>query len=285
MLVGVYYICLMRVLRAIFDFYLDASIHVALAAWCLIRVTAYTLNISSDPYLELFLFLSTIAVYNFIKYGVEAEKYIKVSKPYHKAIQIFSFLCLAAAAYPALFLSSRVYGGLAGVALLVFLYAFPVLPRSNKLRDWGLVKIAIIGLVWSISTVFIPVWQAAEQLNWDIYLEGFQRFLFVMVWMLPFEIRDLQYDDPELRTIPQRIGIRNTKTFGIIILALFMMVIGLKDDIQLNAEIVKASIAILLLVLLEVTREDQPKYYASFVVDALPLLWYGTIVIYDTFYS
>lgn len=275
----------MRVLRAIFDFYLDASIHVALAAWCLIRITGHTLNIPIDPYLEIFLFLGTIAVYNFIKYGVEAEKYFKVTQPYHKSIQIFSFLCLAGAAYPALFLGTKVYVGLAVIAFLVFLYAFPVLPRSNKLRDWGLVKLAMIGLVWSISTVFLPVFQADVQLSWDIYLEGIQRLLFVVVWMLPFEIRDLKYDEPELRTISQRLGVQRTKMVGIILLAIFMTLIGFKDYIPINAEIVKASIAIVLLVLLELAREDQPKYYASFVVESLPILWYGAIVIFGIHYS
>ena len=285
MIAGVSYFCLMRVLRAIFDFYLDASIHVALAAWCLIRVTCHTLNIPIDPYLETFLFLSTIAVYNFIKYGVEAEKYFKVSKPYHKSIQIFSFLCLAGAAYPSLFLTPKVYLGLAVVALLVFLYAFPVLPRFNKLREWGIVKIAMVGLVWSISTVFLPVWQAEVSLKWDIYLEGVQRFLFVVVWMLPFEIRDLKYDKPELRTIPQRYGIQRTKMVGIILLALYMSLIGFKDNMQINTEIVKASIAILLLVFLELAREEQPKYYSSFVVEGLPILWYAAIIVFDSYYS
>ena len=285
MISGVYYFCLMRVLRAIFDFYLDASIHVALAAWCLIRITGHTLDIPVDPYLEIFLFLSTIAVYNFIKYGVEAEKYLKVVQPYHRSIQIFSFICLAAAAYPALFLEVKVYVGLAVVALLVFLYAFPVLPRSNKLRDWGLVKIAMVGLVWSITTVFLPLLQVEASLKWDMYLEGIQRFLFVMVWMLPFEIRDLKYDDPALRTIPQRIGIQRTKMVGIILLATFMTLIGLKDELRFTAEIIKASIAILLLVLLELSREDQPKYFSSFVVEALPILWYGAILLFDTYYS
>lgn len=275
----------MRFIRAIFDFYLDASIHVALAAWCLIRVTGHTLNIPIDPYLEIFLFLSTIAVYNFIKYGVEAEKYVKVKRPYHRAIQIFSFLCLAGAAYPALFLVLEVYAGLVVVAFLVFLYAFPVLPRSIKLRDWGLVKIAMVGLVWSISSVFLPVLQTDAIQNWDIYLEGIQRFLFVVVWMLPFEIRDMKYDKPEQRTIAQRLGIQRTKMVGIILLAIFMTLIGFKDHMQINAEIIKASIAILLLVLLELTRKDQPRYYSSFVVEALPILWYAGIVIIEAYYS
>lgn len=275
----------MRVLRGIFDFYLDASIHVALAAWCLIRISTHTLNIPPDIHLEIFLFLSTIAAYNFIKYGVEAEKYFWVSNVYHKRIQLFSFLCLGVAIYHGFFLTSIVYGGLAGIALLVILYAIPVLPRSSKLRNWGIVKIGIVGLVWTITTVLLPVLQQGMPVSWDVLLEGIQRFLFVIVWILPFEIRDLRSDSPDLQTLPQRVGIRNTKTIGIVLIVLYMAITGFKDDIAFQAEIVKLTIALILLVLLELSQREQPKYFSSFVVEAIPLLWYGGILVLEAFYS
>ena len=39
--------------------------------------------------------------------------------------------------------------------------------------------------------------------------DTFQRFLFVVVAILPFEIRDIQYDSLKLSTIPQQIGVAN----------------------------------------------------------------------------
>ncbi len=41
-----------------------------------------------------------------------------------------------------------------------------------------------------------------------------QRVLLVLAFLIPFEIRDLAYDKPELKTIPQRIGVTQTKIFG-----------------------------------------------------------------------
>ena len=275
----------MRVLRVFFDFYLDASIHVALAAWCLIRISIYTLNISTEIHLELFLFLTTLAAYNFIKYGVEAEKYILLSNSYHKQIQLFSFLCLAGAIYHGFFLAPLVWAALFGMAILVILYAIPVLPHARKLRNWGMVKIGIVGLVWSITTVLLPVWQAGTSVSWDVHIEGVQRFLFVVVWILPFEIRDMEIDNPELQTLPQRVGVRNTKTIGIALLVLCMALTGFKDDISFNYEMVKVSIALILLVLLELSQQEQPKYFASFVVEAIPLLWYVAILVLERYYS
>ena len=36
----------------------------------------------------------------------------------------------------------------------------------------------------------------------------------VFVLTLPFEIRDLQYDDSTLETLPQRVGVKKTKIIG-----------------------------------------------------------------------
>ena len=57
-------------------------------------LTGSILNIPIDEHLAFFLFFSTIASYNFIKYGLEAEKYILVANRYHKNIQFFSFIAL-----------------------------------------------------------------------------------------------------------------------------------------------------------------------------------------------
>ena len=82
----------MHELRKLLDFYLDASIHVALAVTALVLVTYLFLNIPVENPLLGFSFFSSIVCYNFIKYGVEAKKYLIVSKTYHKRIQTFSFL-------------------------------------------------------------------------------------------------------------------------------------------------------------------------------------------------
>ena len=41
--------------------------------------------------------------------------------------------------------------------------------------------------------------------------------------MLPFEIRDMQYDSLKLSTIPQRIGVMKTKIIGVFMLLFFLL--------------------------------------------------------------
>src|SRR5690606_9313982 len=61
----------MNVFKNIFDFYLNASIHVALAVLSLAGVSFLLMDAIPDFKLLGFIFFSVIVCYNFIKYGVE----------------------------------------------------------------------------------------------------------------------------------------------------------------------------------------------------------------------
>ncbi|MGY8915699.1 MAG: hypothetical protein ACKVJF_11540, partial [Flavobacteriales bacterium] len=204
----------MKWLKQVFDFYLDASIHVALAVFAMTMVTCLILNISLDPNLAIFVFFGTIVGYNFVKYGVEAKKYLLVANSYHKNIQIFSFVAFFIAIYHAWFLNYAAWKCIAILVLLTTLYAIPVLPKAKNLRSLGGLKIVVVAIVWAGATVHLPVLAASGDLTWDVWVEAVQRFLFVLVLMVPFEIRDLKYDGPDLKTLPQLIGFLRTKMIG-----------------------------------------------------------------------
>lgn len=265
----------MRIFKVLFDFYLDASIHVAFAAISLIGISCISLNIPVDSHLLIFVFAGSIAVYNFIKYGVEAEKYIKVTNTYHKGIQFFSIAFLGLAAYQAWFLNMEIYISLIIIAVLVGLYALPILPKAGKLRNWGVSKVIIVGIVWAIATVLIPVIKAGQSFNWDVWMVFSQRVLFVLAWMLPFEIRDLKYDSPDLRTLPQSFGPRKTKILGGILLTIMCLLLFFKDYIApLEIPVTLFITAVLMLFILG-SRQEQQTYYSSFFVEGIPLLWVG----------
>ena len=87
------YICHMKVLRRLFDFYINSSIHVALAVTSLVMVTLYEFELPLDFALVGFLFFGTITGYNFVKYaGVAGLHHRSLAKSL-QAIQVFSFLC------------------------------------------------------------------------------------------------------------------------------------------------------------------------------------------------
>ena len=214
----------MKPLKRIFDFYLDASVHVALAVFCFVWLTGFLLDIAISKNLAYFLFFGTIASYNFIKYGLEAEKYILVANRYHKNIQVFSFFALGFALYHGYFLTKETWVGLGILSFLTALYALPVLPKAKNFRSLGGFKVFPVALVWTGSTVILPLLEIGGSLDWDVWVETTQRFLIVLVLMLPFEIRDLQYDALEHRTIPQRFGVPKTRIIGFVwTVILFLM--------------------------------------------------------------
>tara|TARA_R110002167_G_scaffold123455_2_gene302427 strand:+ start:130 stop:936 length:807 start_codon:yes stop_codon:yes gene_type:complete len=260
-----------------FDFYLDASIHVALAVFFLVHATAVVLNVRVEEHIAFFLLFGSISCYNFIKYGVEAEKYIKVASKYHKFIQVFSFGCLVLAGYHAYFLNLDTFIGIGILLFLTGLYALPVLPGAKNLRSLGGLKIFLVAIIWAGATVILPVLAVGDTLSWDVWIECLQRFMFILIIIIPFEVRDLAYDKPDLRTLPQRFGVANTKSFGAFLTLPFFFMTFLKDSIGAQELIGKGILFLILGILMFVTKRKQSLYFASFWVEGIPILWYGIL--------
>lgn len=270
----------MKIIQRVFDFYLDASIHVALAVFALVMVTNEILNISVDSHFSWFLFFATIACYNFIKYGVEAEKYILVANHYHKNIQLFSFVALVPTFYHAYFLNIETWLGIGSLLLLVGFYALPVSPNARNLRSLGVLKIFIVALVWSGITVMVPLLSDKGFIfSWDVYIEAAQRFVLVFILLVPFEIRDLAYDHENLKTLPQRYGVANTKFFGAFGVILFFTLTFLKDYISQTELIGKGLLFLILGSLMFIAKRNQSKYFSSFWVESIPILWWVLVLL------
>ena len=277
------YFCLMGWLSRIFNFYLDASIHVAFAVISLLLITNLYLNILPDKHLILFIFFGTIPSYNFIKYGVEAKGYILVKNSYHKQIQIFSLILLALAGYHFFFLSYLVWFICFVLALLIGLYALPVTSRHKNLRNSGILKVMLVALVWTGTTVIIPLISSSISFSWDIYLLILQRFILILILLIPFEIRDLENDELHLKTIPQRIGVSKTKNLGLFLSLIFYAITFLKDDLSRLEIMGNTILFLILIIMLLMTHRNQSKYFASFFVESIPICWLGILIFLESY--
>lgn len=269
----------MSLIKKFFDFYLDASIHVALGIFSLAYVTALTLNISVPLELYFFIFFGSISCYNFVKFGVEAEKYILVANTYQKNIQFFSFGCLLVAGYQLFFLSEKVFVGLLILAAITGLYALPVLPKNKNFRSFSGLKILIVATVWAGTTVILPAISQLDTISWNVKVETVQRFLFVLILLVPFEIRDLKYDNAALKTLPQRVGVKGAKMIGYGWTILFYLTTFLKTDLDSTNIIVKTILFLVLMLVIFKTELNQKKYFSSFWVEAIPLLWWLLFIV------
>ena len=140
-----------------------------------------------------------------------------------------------------------------------------------------------MALVWAGTTVVLPIIAADMVLDWDVAVELVQRFLMVLILMLPFEIRDLDYDDPELRTLPQRYGYLKTKVFGAVGAVVFFFLTFLKDYLTYFEVLGKGLAFLGLGVLMLATRRNQSQFFSSFWVEAIPIFWWVCILLLDVF--
>ena len=98
-----------------------------------------------------------------------------------------------------------------------------------------------------------------------------QRIFIVIVLMLPFEIRDLDEDQVHLSTIPQKIGIKNTKIIGFALLGDSILLEFFKHQLSQNILLTACFIGVLSAVLLAKSQKQQGRYYASFWVESIPV--------------
>lgn len=249
------YFCGMQWIKRIFDFYLKASIHVALSVVSLAYVGFQSLNIIGSPALGVVLFSATVMGYNFIKYGLGGAYFIKVSNKSFLPMQALSFLCGAMGVYGLLSLNTLSYLTLLILLVFTVLYALPVFPSQRNLRAFRGLKIYIVAFVWAAATVILPLTTVGKSLfigesnglSPQFTTEGlaFQgqsvqtaaepffgmavlglflsHFFLVLALMVPFEIRDYLIDTPALKTLPQRYGIKKAQRIGILWAFLFVL--------------------------------------------------------------
>lgn len=273
------YFCFMQFFKQLFRFHINASIHVALAVYALVRITEMYFDLPYSESLDYFIFYGTITGYNFVKYAGVAKLHHRSLTNNLKIIQLFSLACFVLLCYYGWQLSFKTLLFLLPLVLLTLLYAVPFLSGFQKnLRNISHLKIIVVALVWAGFTVLLPLFDYGKTFSSDVYLMAVQRFLLVVVLMLPFEIRDLQFDAISLQTIPQKIGVERTKKLGYILLGFCLVlefIITPNTDFRTSFLILFS----LILILLMRAAENQSKYYSSFFVEAVPIIWWVILLI------
>lgn len=271
----------MRIFKQIFNLYIDGSIHVALSCYALVRMTQQMFQISQDEKIAYFAFFGTIVGYNFVKYEALARAKKTQMRKELKVISVLSFLSLLAVGFY-FFQLQRITQIISfAVLVLTLLYTLPFFPNRKNARNWAGLKIYIVALCWVGVTVVLPVLNAEIDITSDFYLKCVQRFLLIFALILIFEIIDLANDDPHLQTVPQQIGVKRTKIIGLLLLIPFYFLEFLKtnfDQKQLIVNLILVSIISLFLLL---ANEKSSKYYTSFWVESIPILWWLILVLFQ----
>lgn len=269
----------MKWLKSVFSFYIYSSIHVALAVVSMTYVSLIEFRLPTDWSLLFFVFFSTITGYNFVKFYGIAKFHHRSLASWLRIIQVFSLMCFLLMIYFATQLEFKTLFYISIFAVVTFLYAIPFLPnrffldRKKNLRNIGGLKVYVIALVWAGVTVLLPILDNNVPFDMDVWITAMQRFALVMMLMLPFEIRDLRYDSLKLATIPQKIGVRNTKIMGLVLSILFLLLEFFKDELSSKIIVLTFAVTFITLLFILFSNKTRSDYYSAFWVESVPILW------------
>jgi|GEM_PF-515063 len=178
---------------------------------------------SSEGLLPLFVFFATVFLYNFQRvvklfqkpsYSIPGRNTWLVKN--RLAIMIWSIVGGIVMIVIALNLPLRDWIVLSIGGFFSILYVMSIGKRDGKsvaVRELPFIKIFLIAISWVIMGAIFPQvhhegWRALEsnQLIWM----SLEKFFFIWAITIPFDIRDLEYDDKRMKTIPQLFGVNGS---------------------------------------------------------------------------
>ena len=262
----------MKFLKQILNFYIKFSIHIGLAVFSLVQITCLSMNISIFAALKIFIFFGTILGYNFLKYGTFFQKNNLIIK--ENLLLIFvSILSFAGACYFFIQLQRKVQFLFILMGFMVFIYPF--------LRKYGIIKMFLVSFCIALITVYIPSF-SKNILIYDYHIILIQRFLIIVCLLIPFEILDSKNDPFAMQTLPQHLGVKKTKFFGLVLLVLFCVLEIFFNNRKEDYKFLLLSffIAIVIALFIIFANTKRSKYYTSFWVESIPIFWWILLLIF-----
>ncbi|MBC8265426.1 MAG: hypothetical protein H8E84_00490 [Flavobacteriales bacterium] len=260
-------------LKRLFHFFIFSNIWVAFCVLAL-ALSSEILIETSNYKISQFVFFATIFTYNFqsVVRVDKGQKHTRRVWLFKNKIAIYLLMLVGMIMSIYRFIdfksSTQIVVVLSGVLSVLYPFGIMKIPFT---------KIFIISLVWTISTMLLLVLENNIPLNQNVLLQLIARFLFVFAITIPFDIRDLKFDDKQLKTIPIIFGVHKSKLISIsalFIAELLMVFLFLYQQVllvHLIAIIFVLLVASIFIIKSDINRSD---LYYSFWVEGLSLFFY-----------
>ncbi|PCH51976.1 MAG: hypothetical protein COC22_04835 [Flavobacteriaceae bacterium] len=278
----------MRFLKKIVNFYIFSNIHVALAGFSLTKITLLEFGIVENL-TPIFVALSVIISYNFIRFLEIKEKRLHWSKnwffEHKKELFLLSFLSIILLVYILFFSNFNLKAILVLLpfAFMTFFYAIPLFKIGKievSFRNFPFIKIISIAIAWSGITVLFPLYESNYEFTLNVYIEFLQRFFILIAITIPFDIRDTNVDPKSLKTLPQVLGVTNSKLIGYISLLLVFSLEFFKENYITITSYLLIAISFVTALFLVFSSPKRNRYFTGFWVEAIPILWFILIVLF-----
>jgi len=285
-----------KILQPVFDFLLFSNVFMAICAVAQGLVTFYLIGSKPDFRVTWLLFTATLGVYS-LSILMTRPKQPELS-PHPRIRWFFKYYNIMVtmtivsmmSLIPLFFLIS-----MESRILMVFLcilsvaYSMPLFSLGDQkfgLRNIPGLKQFLITLVWTMSTVLLPILEAQEHHLTTISMRDTtilvaERFLFIAALTIPFDIRDLFEDSKSgLKTVPVVWGEKKALLFCQALLVLYVVLLLLFRGSGFNADFWSQAITVLLAGwLIFKSKWTKNEYYYFFFVDGILILQYVILIV------
>ena len=269
---------MMKPLNHLFNWIIYSNIFVAFCVLALAMSSELIFD-SSNLKVNLFVFFATVFTYNFQRVvkanqRKEAVNYDWFAK--HK-ISTYSLMLISGiiAAYLFYFFQLDTQILITLSSIICILYPF-------VLRNIPYAKIFIISFIWTISSMLLLIVENDIILSQNIYMHLLSRFLFVFAITIPFDIRDLKYDESSIRTIPVIFGEVKSKWIAVLALILALLIILVQlihFDMPIHFLIAMLCLFLLASLFIINSSENKSAIYYCFWVESMSVFCYLFLIL------
>jgi 4-hydroxybenzoate polyprenyltransferase len=287
-----------KLFQPVFDFLLFSNIFMSLCAVAQGLVTFYLIGAKPVPQVIGLLFTSTLGIYNFCiliakpKQPAESpHKRVHWFFSHYRLMVTFTIVSLLSL-IPLFFLlsiESRIL--LIFLSILSFGYSIPMFTVGDQkfgLRNIPGLKQFLITLVWTMSTVLLPILEAQHFHLTTVSMRDTtiliaKRFLFIAALTVPFDIRDLFEDRKTgVKTVPVVWGEKNAYLFCQVLLAGYVVLLFLFRDSGFNTNFWALTVSVILTGwLIFKSKWEKNEYYYFFYLDGVLILQYVFLLLFN----
>ena len=287
-----------RIFQPVFDFLLFSNVFMALCAVAQGLVTFYLIGAKPVFAVNWLLFTSTLGIYNFsilLTKPTDPEKsgYKRVRWffSHYRLMVTFTIVSLLSL-IPLFFLisiESRIL--MVFLSIISFFYSIPIFTLGGQkfgLRNIPGLKQFLITLVWTMSTVLLPIMEAQHFHITTVSMRDLtiliaKRFLFIAALTVPFDIRDLFEDRQSgLKTVPVMWGEKNAYLFCQVLLAGYIVLLFLFRNGGFTPDFFALTItAVLAGWLIFKSKWEKNEYYYFFFIDGVLILQYLVLLLFN----
>jgi 4-hydroxybenzoate polyprenyltransferase len=286
-----------KAFQSILDFLLFSNVFMSLCAVAQALVTFHLIDARPNKIILALLFTSTLGIYNFcilISHPKEPQKssYLRIRWFFaHYRLMVTFTLISVLSLIPLFFLISMpsrlllIFSGIISIC-----YGLPIFTLGGQkfgLRNIPGLKPFLITLVWTLSTVLLPILESKELHLTTVSMQDTtlliaKRFLFVFALTVPFDIRDL-FEDNKLgvKTIPVIIGEKRAYLFCSVLLLAYVVMLFLYHNNGFNADFFALTLtAALTGWLIFKSKWEKNEYYYFFYMDGVLILQYVFLLLF-----